>query len=56
MSKVIKSAAFLDPLTGKTGMAVKNGKGQFHLQLAPGESVILRAFADKKVEGPAWTY
>ena len=29
---------------------------QVHLQLAVGESVILRAFADKKVEGPAWNY
>lgn len=29
---------------------------EVHLQLAAGESVILRAFADKKVEGPAWNY
>jgi hypothetical protein len=27
-----------------------------HLQLPPGGSLILRAFADKRVEGPAWTY
>jgi len=28
----------------------------FRLQLAAGESLILRAFSDKKAEGPAWNY
>jgi hypothetical protein len=51
-----KSAALLDPLTGKTGMAARDAKGRTRLQLAPGESVILRTFSDKKVEGPAWSY
>jgi hypothetical protein len=50
------SVAILDPMTGKSGLAALDDEGQIHLQLAPGESVILRAFADKKVEGPAWTY
>ena len=27
-----------------------------HLQLQPGESIILRVFADRKIEGPAWDY
>jgi hypothetical protein len=29
---------------------------QVHLQLAVGQSVILRAFGGKEIEGPAWTY
>jgi hypothetical protein len=50
------TVAILDPMTGKTGIAAADFDDQIHLQLAPGESVILRAFADKKVHGPAWTY
>jgi hypothetical protein len=60
----------LDPLTGNSGVAasresrrsVTHAKENFvspieiHLQLTAGESVILRAFTDKKVEGPAWNY
>jgi hypothetical protein len=54
-----KSAEVLDPLTGKTGLArfeITREWPTVYLQLAPGESVMLRAFADKKVEGPAWNY
>ncbi len=48
-------------MTGKSGVGGDLGKAaanatEVHLQLAAGESVILRAFADKKVEGPAWNY
>jgi len=42
-----RSAAMLDPLTGNSGMAAQNGNGQIHLQLAPGQSVILRAFTNE---------
>jgi len=52
----IKSVAILEPMTGASGMVAQNPDGQVHLQLAAGQSVILRAFADKKVEGPAWIY
>jgi hypothetical protein len=55
MRKSLASAVLLDPMTGHSGVA-KNDHGAFHLQLRAGESVILRAFADKKVEGPAWNY
>jgi hypothetical protein len=60
-----KSVIILDPMTGRSGVAsttntVDNGHTanltKVRLQLAAGESVILRAFADKKMEGPAWTY
>jgi len=50
------SVSILDPMTGKSGLAALDDEGQIHLQLASGESVILRAFADKKVEAPAWKY
>jgi hypothetical protein len=55
-----KSFAILDPMTGATGVAATRQSAanstEIHLQLAAGESVILRAFADRKVEGPAWNY
>ena len=57
----------MDPLTGKSGLAkieqlnhlVDEGIPSHTRVLLPlnlGESVILRAFADKKVEGLAWNY
>jgi hypothetical protein len=46
----------LDPLTGKAGLARWDDVNQIHLQLAPGESIILRAFANRFVNGPTWTY
>jgi len=55
----IKSAVILDPLSGKTGVAaLKNSDTglMVKLQLEPGQSVILRAFAKKEVQGPAWKY
>jgi len=55
LARPAKSVVILDPMTGKTGIAARNA-GVIHLQLAAGESVILRAFANKKVEGPAWNY
>jgi hypothetical protein len=55
LGRSAKSAVILDPLTGNAGVAAFN-QSYVHLQLPAGESVILRAFADKKVEGPAWNY
>jgi hypothetical protein len=51
-----KSVVILDPFTGNVGVASENTNNLIHLQLGAGESVILRAFANKKVEGPAWNY
>ena len=51
----VKSALIFDPMTGKVGKAEVNGKS-VRLQLASGESVILKVFADKEVEADAWAY
>lgn len=54
-----QSAALLDPLTGKTGMAAirqTGGHTQVYLQLHPGASVILRLFRTLESNGPAWNY
>ena len=61
-----KSLVILDPMTGSCGLAASRDNGAYytgsktptdvHLQLAAGESVILRAFADENDEGPAWHY
>ena len=60
------SAVIMDPRSeDRTGVAAvrvdpTNSTGarreQVYLQLLPGESCILRAFANKQVTGPAWTY
>jgi len=56
LSRKAKSIAIMDPLSGKTGLARWDDVNQIHLQLAPGESIILRAFADKFVNAPTWKY
>ncbi len=60
LGRTAKSIVILDPMTGATGVAATRqsaaNQTEIHLQLAAGQSVILRAFADKKVEGPAWNY
>ncbi|MGA2242520.1 MAG: glycosylhydrolase-like jelly roll fold domain-containing protein [Verrucomicrobiota bacterium] len=47
-------------MTGNSGVAVTRQSAanstKVHLQLAPGESIILRAFANEEVKGPAWNY
>jgi len=49
LARSAKSVVILDPMTGKSSVAARNEDGQIHLQLAAGESVILRAFANEKV-------
>ncbi len=70
LSRPTKSVVILDPMTGNSGVAATRlsrrseakaeqsaaNLTQVHLQLAAGESVILRAFASEAVKGPAWTY
>ena len=50
----------MDAMTGQAGIGAmrQNGDGtaQVYLQLQPGESVILRAFAERKIMEPAWVY
>jgi alpha-L-rhamnosidase len=59
LGRPAKSMVILDPMTGKSGRAVvlqSNGKAKVLLQLEPGASIILRAFADKSATGPGWEY
>jgi hypothetical protein len=54
-----ESVEIMNPLSGTTGMAAvrqNNGQTQVYLQLPPGASVILRLFANQKVDGSAWSY
>jgi hypothetical protein len=59
-----KAVAFFDPRTGRVGTAqfeVRNTEDaeevtHIRLQLAPGESIFVRTFADKAPTGPAWKY
>jgi len=54
-----KSAMFFDPMTGKKGKALlRNNQGvtEVYMQLQPGESIILKTFADKDVSAEEWTY
>jgi len=55
-----RSAMMLDPLTGVTGLAALHvgdaGHAQVYLQLAPGESLLVRTLADRAATGRAWTY
>ena len=56
------SAVLLNPMTGTTGVAAIRQNQlaekikEIHLQLAAGESVILRNIEYKIVEGPTWNY
>jgi hypothetical protein len=60
LARPAKSVVIFDPMTGTASVAKSrqsiSDSTEVHLKLAAGESVILRAFADKKVEGPAWNY
>ncbi len=59
LSVAAKSVVILDPLTGNSGLAssyVKASQTHCHLQLAPGQSIIVRAFAEAQAPGPIWEY
>ena len=47
-----QSAVLLDPMSGKSGVALR-GEG-LRLVLAPGESRIVRTFSNQQAEGPLW--
>ncbi|MHC4619008.1 MAG: glycosyl hydrolase [Planctomycetota bacterium] len=55
-----ESIVILDPLTRKRGLAAvrerPGGGAQVYLQLAPGQSCMLRTFSSKRVDGPKWRY
>jgi hypothetical protein len=58
LSVTAKSVVVMNPMTGKTGVAKiehrDGGSTWVYLPLESGESVILRAFADKEIEGSTW--
>jgi hypothetical protein len=63
LGQFARSAVLLDPMTGKSGVATATKISGYdssltlvRMQLAAGQSIVLRAFADKKVEGPMWPY
>jgi hypothetical protein len=60
LARPVKSVVILDPMTGATGVAASRESAanslEVHLQLRAGESIILRALADKIAEGQAWPY
>ena len=54
-----KSALVMEPLSGKVGVASVQKKGtatEVRLQLAPGESVIVKTLPSETGNGPAWRY
>ena len=59
LAKPAKSVVIFDPMTGAKGLAQVRQQGeqtQVYLQLRPGESVILKTFADKSVKADSWMY
>jgi hypothetical protein len=60
LATAAKSVVLLDPMSGRTGVgsleAPGDGTIKVLLQLAPGESIIVRAIKDRTVSGPAWVY
>jgi hypothetical protein len=53
------SAAIMDPMTGRIGVAALRGApdhASVALQIAPGESVIVRTYDDRMVAGARWRY
>jgi hypothetical protein len=55
-----RSVAILDPMTGQAGVAaVRKGPGdqtEVYIQLEPGESLVLRTLAGRRIEQPLWPY
>ncbi|MCX6897119.1 MAG: glycosyl hydrolase [Verrucomicrobia bacterium] len=51
-----KSVTIMDPMTGCAGVASLADGSKVYVQLAPGDSVVLRTFADRTLDGPAWAY
>jgi hypothetical protein len=54
------SVAIMDAMTRQAGVGTmrqsSDGTAQVYLQLQPGESVILRTFAEREIKEPAWVY
>ncbi|GAA5118490.1 hypothetical protein JIN84_15940 [Luteolibacter yonseiensis] len=55
LSVPFKSAAILDPWNPGHTVTVPGNEGSVPVRLEPGESVVIRTFTDRIVEGKAWT-
>ncbi len=55
-----RSAVILDPMTGATGVGALRqeaaGAARVYLQLAPGQSLLLRLLAERNLHTPRWPY
>ncbi len=56
LAQKAKSVAIMDPMTGRAGVGAMADETKVYLQLAPRDSVVLRTFTDRKLDGPAWAY
>lgn len=60
LSVPVASAVVMDPLTGETGVApmrkTADHTPEIFLQLAPGESLIVRTFSEEQAPGAAWKW
>lgn len=64
LAKNITSAVFYDPYTGHTGKAAiktterkgRNKQTLLYLQLKPGQSMIIKGYINKNINGPSWHY
>jgi hypothetical protein len=59
LATTARSVEVMDPMTGRTGIAetkasYENAGVQVHLQLEPGESILLRTFTDTAATAPVW--
>ena len=54
-----RSAMFFDPMTGERGKAAvrqNNGKAEVRIQLASGQSLILKTFSNEDIDFQLWNY
>lgn len=58
LAQPAESILIMDPMNGLTGLAktIKGPSPKVYLQLAPGQSVILKTFTDKNVIDRPWKY
>jgi hypothetical protein len=59
LGSTCQSAAILDPLSGRGGVAATRAAGdatEVYVQLQPGDSRVLRCFENRKASGDAWPY
>lgn len=60
LGRPAQSAVLMDPRfcnsIGLAELRTKNGSTQIYLQLQPSQSIILRTFTNKHLQGPKWQY